>query len=166
MTCKIDGCQLTPLQCLASQTDQMLRILEARERGNVDNVDSVDHVSRSGSSAAPAPSSSAKRSASQSGRAGRISANTVTLLLDDRKHCETRADLERLAVEYDLPLQTITTLAKYYNSPTMGEEVPDGSDSGRASGEPNSSAQDFKGPPRVRGVWVEPQLRDAKIHSA
>lgn len=144
------------------QTDQMLRILEARDRGNVDKSESAEHVTDIDISATKSSSHNTASSSTQSGRAGRISANTITLLLDDRKHCESQADLEKLAVEYDLPLQTIVTLGRFYNSPTMGEEVPDGSDSSRAPGETESPANDFKGPPRVRGVWVEPQLGGSK----
>lgn len=131
-------------------TDQMLRILEARERSNLDNVQSADALSSS------TPSST--RATKASNASPRISANTITLLLDDRKHCESRKDLERLATEYDLPLQTIETLAKYYNSPTMGEEVRDEAhEDGRQ--EDQANRQDERAPPKVRGVWVEPKLQ-------
>ncbi len=83
----------------------MLRILEARERANLDNIQSDAFASSSTPAKASGPA--------------RIPAHTITMLLDDRKHCETRADLEKLAVEYDLPLATIEKLARYYNSPTM-----------------------------------------------
>lgn len=130
-------------------TDQMLRILEARERANLDNVQSAD---------AYQTSTSSSKGATKSSAAPRISANTITLLLDDRKHCETQKDLERLALEYDLPLQIIESLAKYYNSPTMGEEVRDEAHEGDRQ-EDQANRQDERLPSKVRGVWVEPKLQ-------
>ncbi|SPO23275.1 uncharacterized protein UTRI_01953 [Ustilago trichophora] len=130
-------------------TDQMLRILEAREKATLDNINSADFLSSSSSSSAPAKTPSGPP---------RISANTITLLLDDRKHCETRKDLERLAVEYDLPLETIETLAKYYNSPTMGEEVRDETE--KMKQEDQANRQEERAPPKVRAVWVEPKLQN------
>uniref|UniRef100_V5EWJ0 Uncharacterized protein n=2 Tax=Kalmanozyma brasiliensis (strain GHG001) TaxID=1365824 RepID=V5EWJ0_KALBG len=127
-------------------TDQMLRILEARERANLDNVSSADVLS------SPSPSSTR-----QSKGPPRIPAHTITLLLDDRKHCETRKDLDRLALEYDLPLETIESLAKFYNSPTMGEEVRD-EEGGKQ--EDQANRQDERAPPKVRGVWVTPKLQN------
>ena len=124
----------------------MLRILEARERANLDNVQSADTLSST--TTTPAKPSGPPR----------VSANTITMLLDDRKHCETRKDLERLAVEYDLPLETIESLARYYNSPTMGEEVRDEHDEMRQ--EDQANRQDERAPPKVRGVWVEPKLQN------
>ncbi|CBQ71988.1 conserved hypothetical protein [Sporisorium reilianum SRZ2] len=125
-------------------TDQMLRILEARERANLDNLESADTLTSS-SSTRTKPAGPA-----------RISANTITLLLDDRKHCETQKDLERLALEYDLPLQIIESLAKYYNSPTMGEEVRDES----TEQQDQANRQDERAPPKVKGVWVVPKLQN------
>lgn len=119
----------------------MLRILEARERANLDNVQSDVFAS----SSAPAKTSGPAR----------VPAHTITMLLDDRKHCETRADLEKLAVEYDLPLATMEKLARYYNSPTMGEEVRDESD----NVQDQANRQDERAPPKVKGVWVEPKLQ-------
>lgn len=126
-------------------TDQMLRILEARERANLDNLSSAGALSSSASSTRVKPSGPP-----------RISANTITLLLDDRKHCETQKDLERLALEYDLPLETIESLARYYNSPTMGEQVRDES----TEQQDQANRQDESAPPKVRGVWVVPKLQN------
>ncbi len=122
----------------------MLRILEARQRADLDNVQSADALH---STTTPANTTGPSR----------ISANTITLLLDDRKHCESHKDLKRLALEYDLPLETIETLAKYYNSPTMGEEVREQDDELDQHNQPNR--QDERGPPKIKGVWVEPQLQ-------
>lgn len=127
-------------------TDQMLRILEARERANLDNIQSADSLS-SASTSRPVKSSGPPR----------ISANTITLLLDDRKHCETRKDLDRLALEYDLPVETIESLAKYYNSPTMGEEVREEAE---VKQEDQANRQDERAPPKVKGVWVVPKLQN------
>ncbi|TKY87171.1 hypothetical protein EX895_003848 [Sporisorium graminicola] len=124
-------------------TDQMLRILEARERANLDNIESADALA--------SPNSTRTKPSGPP----RMSANTITLLLDDRKHCETQKDLDRLALEYDLPLQTIESLAKYYNSPTMGEEVRDES----TEQQDQANRQDERAPPKVRGVWVVPKLQ-------
>ncbi|SAM80892.1 uncharacterized protein UBRO_02628 [Ustilago bromivora] len=132
--------------------DQMLRILEARERANLDNMQSAATISSS-------PSTSPASASAKSAGAPRISANTITLLLDDRKHCETRKDLERLALEYDLPLETIETLAKYYNSPTMGEEISDDAEE-HTKQEDQANMQEERAPPKVRGVWVEPKLQN------
>lgn len=130
----------------------MLRILEARERANLDNMQSAAAIS---SSASTIPSNTPVKSAG----IPRISANTITLLLDDRKHCETRKDLERLALEYDLPLETIETLAKYYNSPTIGEEIRDEVEE-HTKQEDQANRQEERAPPKVRGVWVEPKLQN------
>lgn len=133
------------------QTDQMLRILEARERASLDSLQTANALSAS--------SSTATTQTTPTTRTGppRISANTITLLLDDRKHCETQKDLELLALEYDLPLETIESLAKYYNSPTMAEEIRDEAD---ARQEDQANRQDERAPTKVRGVWVVPKLQE------
>ncbi|KIS70602.1 uncharacterized protein UMAG_10874 [Mycosarcoma maydis] len=132
-------------------TDQMLRILEARERASLDSLQTANALSAS--------SSTATTQTTPTTRTGppRISANTITLLLDDRKHCETQKDLELLALEYDLPLETIESLAKYYNSPTMAEEIRDEAD---ARQEDQANRQDERAPTKVRGVWVVPKLQE------
>ncbi|SNX83102.1 uncharacterized protein MEPE_01808 [Melanopsichium pennsylvanicum] len=134
-------------------TDQMLRILEARERANLDNLNNAEALSSLSSSSSTI--SPAKKSSAQP----RISATTITLLLDDRKHCESRKDLERLAVEYDLPFETIESLAKYYNSPTMGEEVRDEQLEWMKQ-EDQANRQEERAPPKVHGVWVVPKLQN------
>ncbi|KAJ9478166.1 hypothetical protein PHBOTO_001722 [Pseudozyma hubeiensis] len=129
-------------------TDQMLRILEARERANLDNIESADTLSPQSATQQTSPSKSSTPS--------RVSANTITLLLDDRKHCESQKDLERLALEYDLPLSTIETLAQYYNSPTMGEEIRDEVEEKQ---EDQANRQNEREATKVRGVWVVPKFQ-------
>ncbi|PWZ00493.1 hypothetical protein BCV70DRAFT_199772 [Testicularia cyperi] len=135
-------------------TDQMLRILHAREQASMESLQNIENFGSASRS-----TGSSQKDVSSSHRPARVSANTITLLLDDRKHCETRADLEKLAVEYDLPLETIETLGRYYNSPTMGEEIRD-DDSTRQ--EDRANRQDERGPPKVYGVWVEPTFKSSQ----
>ncbi|EPQ27757.1 uncharacterized protein PFL1_04894 [Pseudozyma flocculosa PF-1] len=129
-------------------TDQMLRILAARSKAS---LDPSDHTA--GSATTPTAASSSRSPNASTAASERVSATTLSLLLDDRKHCETHADLEKLAVEYDLPLATIQQLARHFNSPTMGDEIRE---------DERERERDDTAPAKFKALWVEPQLGAAK----
>ncbi|KAN0060508.1 hypothetical protein ACQY0O_007843 [Thecaphora frezii] len=112
-------------------SDQMLHILAARQKASLEACDSF-----AGSAATPASSG------------GRLGASTLSQLLDERKACTSLRDLERLAVEYDVPLRRIEELAQRFNPPTVGDEIY-----AENVGERDETAQI-----KYKAVWVEAKL--------
>lgn len=152
----------------------MLNILAARERTSAAEGES-DSPSSISSITAP--------SASPSNVRNRLSAPTLINLLDERKNCTTRKELEDLAVGYDIDLEVLEGLAKFVNSPSISGRVEEIRERGPEDGEEVSvrssvlcdrrglvvRGPDFlcsrfcnlyphQGPPKVRAVWTEPNI--------
>lgn len=51
----------------------------------------------------------------------RLNAQTIVALLDERKECKSRREVEQLAVAYDLDIAVLDQLARYVNSPSVAE---------------------------------------------
>ncbi|KAL9940443.1 hypothetical protein V8E36_001148 [Tilletia maclaganii] len=157
----------SPLHQRNRQQSHMLEILAARAReaeqaqGGLDDG-SAAAAFASQSAAAPAPSSSRTvpdtAATATSSQPIRLSPDTIASLLDERKDCESKADLERLAVEYDVPVRLIEDLARYVNTPSVSQSLGRSERLARLQSE-----QDDKhdGPPLSFAVWTEPVLRDA-----
>ena len=136
---------------MRTQTDQMLRILAARERAVHSNLEAPSSSAASASASADA---GAGGTATATATVERMHANTIINLLEDWKHCTSAADVERLAVEYDVSVAAIQSLTRFATSPTLGDEIKD------EQGDRESIDRGGeKGPPKVKAVWVEPDVR-------
>lgn len=51
----------------------------------------------------------------------RLNAQTIVALLDERKECKTRREVEQLAIAYDLDIAVLDQLARYVNSASIAE---------------------------------------------
>lgn len=51
----------------------------------------------------------------------RLEAATLSTLLDDRKFVTSRSDLEQLAARYTVDVAVLERLARFVNSPSIGE---------------------------------------------
>lgn len=51
----------------------------------------------------------------------RLNAQSIIALLDERKVCKTRREIEQLALAYDVDIAILDQLAKYVNSPSILE---------------------------------------------
>lgn len=49
----------------------------------------------------------------------RLNAQSIVSLLDERKECKTRRDIEQLAVSYDVDVAILDQLARFVNSPSV-----------------------------------------------
>lgn len=49
----------------------------------------------------------------------RLNSSAIVSLLDARKQCTTRRDIEELAVAYDIDVPTIDVLARFVNAPSV-----------------------------------------------
>ncbi len=130
----------------------MLGILAARQR---EAVHEDDHAGPS------APTSRAAPASSGASKQIRLSAPTLAQLFDDRKACRSAADLERLAVEYDVEPALIERLAKRFNTPSVGAPVDPEEGEGRRRPD-----DEREGPKRYHAVWQEPKIVDRKGISA
>lgn len=97
----------------------------------------------------------------QSGRGSRsrsasLDANTLGMLLDERKACTTRAALERLAVEYDVDLLTLESVTRRFNTPSIGAKLD------TAEEEQQRIEGERELPPRMLAVWTEPAIKDER----
>lgn len=137
----------------------MLGILAARQRET--DLEESSTIPASSSNAQSSPSSSKP---SQSGVSSeRISATSLAQFFDDRKACRTRADVERLALEYDLGIELVDKLVLRFNTASLGEPVDalhNAADSSPHSEEENAERKE--GPQRIHGIWEEPRLVDQK----
>jgi hypothetical protein len=51
----------------------------------------------------------------------RLEAGTLSTLLDDHKYVTSRSDLEQLAARYTIDVAVLERLARFVNSPSIGE---------------------------------------------
>ncbi|KAE8234793.1 hypothetical protein CF326_g178 [Tilletia indica] len=136
----------SPLNDRNSHHGSMIQILAARAR-DVEQAEGEEHDinnahdSPSGSTAPPPL---------------RLSPSTIATLLDERKDCTSRKDLETLAIEYDVPVDVIEGLARYFNTPSVSESMGNAERRARMQMD-----EDNEGPPLVYAVWTDPALKDA-----
>ncbi|KDN41321.1 hypothetical protein K437DRAFT_275472 [Tilletiaria anomala UBC 951] len=128
------------------RSDQMLGILAARQRESA--FEYPFPSSPAAAQHAVAPSSSPLTSSD------RMSTSTLALLLDARKDCRSRAEVERLAVEFDVNIELLDKLARRFNTPSFGEYVDKEQGNSVQAGEQRS-------PRRVYAIWEEAELVDA-----
>ena len=114
----------------------MLGIMAARQKES----ESVPSSSPSSTSNPTTPAHQASTT--------RISASTLATFFDERRRCRTAADVERLALEFDLDPELVRQLATRFNTPTAGSEIVE-----QAVG-----PGEERGRPRVWALWEEPQF--------
>lgn len=90
------------------QSNSMLNILAARQKNTILEEEA---------------NTSAQLSSQGLNNAGairnRLNAQSIVALLDERKECKSRREVEELAVAYDLDIDTLDTLARWINSPSV-----------------------------------------------
>ncbi|KAK0537203.1 hypothetical protein OC842_001724 [Tilletia horrida] len=137
----------SPLDGRNGHHNRMLDILAARAK-DVEHEEGT--ITASASAAAQQGSTGASAAAVGTLR---LSPSTIASLLDERKDCTSQEDLERLAVEYDVPIQLIEVLGRYVNTPSVSESM------GRRERLARFQSDDsHDGPPLVYAVWTEPKM--------
>jgi hypothetical protein len=162
------------------QSNPMLNILAARQKNTLQEE---------------AANTSAQLSTQGSSNVGaiknRLNAQSIIALLDERKECKNRRQVEELAVAYDVDINVLDTLARWVNSPSVelgGDgrqrqpvdveaEIVSGKgdivDEGMAALRGVSGAHDFsfsipcfarllQQPDKINAVWTEPALTDIR----
>lgn len=137
----------------AAQPSQMSRILKARqEREEALEAERQRQSSSSGSggskqeSLRPTPPGALSSSS--------FDANTLTMLMDERKSVKTLQDMKRLAIEYDVEADKLESLCRRFNSPSVGPKL-DSPEQEQAKREGKDSL-----PPRLLAVWTDPDLTE------
>ncbi|KAK0555086.1 hypothetical protein OC846_000173 [Tilletia horrida] len=132
----------SPLSGRDTYQSRMHEILAARARDADESIDAdalYQQPSSAGSFRAAAPL--------------RLSPNTLANLLDDLKDCRSQEEVFTVATEYDVPIETIVTLTKYINTPSVSESK------GKAEREARLRLEgDDDGPPLVYAVWTDPKV--------
>ncbi|UZJ54654.1 hypothetical protein CBS101457_003974 [Exobasidium rhododendri] len=126
------------------QSNPMLNILAARHKNTMkeEEANTSAQLSSQGLSNAGAIKN-------------RLNAQSIIALLDERKECKSRRQVEELAVAYDVDINIVDQLARWVNSPSVE------SDSGRQRQPVNVDSDDDL-PDRINAVWTEPALADVR----
>ncbi|CAD6888174.1 unnamed protein product [Tilletia laevis] len=135
----------SPLNDRNSYHGNMIEILAARARDVAQSEEGAEDAYDS-------PSDGTARAAQPL----RLSPSTIATLLDERKDCMSKKDLETLALEYDIPVDVIETLGRYFNTPSVSESMGQTERLARMRLD-----EDHEGPPLVYAVWTDPVLEEA-----
>jgi uncharacterized protein len=169
---KIGQVKVPKGKVLFQQSNPMLNILAAREKN---------------SSMEEEANSSAQLSSQGVSNAGaiknRLNAQSIIALLDERKECKSRREVEELAIAYDMDIDILDRLARWINSPSIetGASVRQrpqpmnmNSDDDVSAGEPIVEATSYltpfdflfsavsQMPDKINAVWTEPVLSDVR----
>jgi Xaa-Pro aminopeptidase len=90
------------------QSNPMLNILAARQK----NTDLEDEANN-------AQQASGQVVGNAVTMKNRLNAQSVIALLDERKECKSRREVEQLAVSYDIDIKALDQLARWVNSPSI-----------------------------------------------
>ena len=144
-------------------SNEMLNILQARRRDS--------DAEQEASQAAQAASGGVRVSGQIRNRMG---ASVLVSLLDERKACQSRKDLEELAHAYDIDVSVMETLARFVNAPSIAagsrlraqnerkDEVEPNDDVSTHSAQRKRLSDFRKAPPRIDAIWTDPNLQDFK----
>lgn len=92
------------------KSNPMLNILAARQKNS--NLEEDANVSAQQASQGVVNVGTLKN---------RLNAASIVALLDERKECKTRREMEQLALAYDVDIIVLDQLARYINSPSVLE---------------------------------------------
>lgn len=133
-------------------TDQMLQILKARERLNIEDEAADLNLSQSSTSIT-------KPSSTASSKAPSLTVPTITSLLDSIKLAKSEQALKNLAIEYDLEFEQMKSLMRFFNSPSVDETEAGKKGIGRET----PAEGDDELLVRVDAFWEEPNLKGEEV---
>lgn len=150
------------------QSNPMLGILAARQRNS--------ELEQGANTAAQLSSGGVSNVGAMRNR---LNAQSITSLLDQRKECKSRRELEELAVAYEVDIAVLDQLARFVNSPSIeagsklrerkpvaveDEEGVSASLHCRSYARPPPLTKALvpQLPDRVDAVWTEPALADVR----